>query len=122
MEVKGVIKFLRNHFRIGIYEKKSLEIIALLKRGKANSEELKIVKEELEKVWQMWGENMDVSFRDSKESNMIHPTRILLDLERLKQKYFPKESEKDTETSGHFFVDQYFKEKEAKQDYPESEE
>ena len=33
MEVKQAIKFLRNHFKIGIYEKKSLDIIFLLKRG-----------------------------------------------------------------------------------------
>ena len=32
MDVKGAVKFLRNHFKIGIYEKISLDIISLLKR------------------------------------------------------------------------------------------
>lgn len=37
MDVKEAIEFLRNHFRIGIYEKKSLDIIALLKQLKKKS-------------------------------------------------------------------------------------
>ena len=32
------------------------EVISLLRQGEVNSKELKIVKEELKKVWQMWEE------------------------------------------------------------------
>ena len=44
-----------------------------------------------EKYKQMWNLNMKEAFQNSKEGETIHPTRILLDLEYLEQKYFPKE-------------------------------
>ena len=44
-----------------------------------------------EKYKTMWNMNMKEAFQNSKESETIHPTRILLDLERLEQQHFPKE-------------------------------
>lgn len=72
-EIIQAIKFLRSHFRIGIYEKKSLEIISLLKQG--------------EKYRQMWrklkGRNMCISRPDGKYLDEE-------DFDELEQKYFPK--------------------------------
>ena len=75
------------------------DVITLLQRG--------------EKYRQMWGEleKEKCLLIDFDDEGYFKGQRKLDDI---KQKYFPKEAEKDTETSGHFFVDQYFKEKEAK--------
>ena len=50
------------------------KVIALLQQG--------------EKYKKMWGLNMEETLKNSKEGETIHPTRILLDLEKLEQKYF----------------------------------
>jgi len=61
---------------------KANKVIRLLKRG--------------EKYEKMWKVNMGIAMQDSKEGEIIHPTRILLDLEKLEQKHFPKEAKGET--------------------------
>ncbi len=49
MDTKAAIKFLRNHFRIGIYEKISLDVIVLIKQLDKKAERG-------EKFEVMWGD------------------------------------------------------------------
>ena len=60
-----------------LYNEEMRKVIALLQQG--------------EKYKKMWGLNMEETLKNSKEGEKIHPTRILLDLEKLEQRYFPKE-------------------------------
>lgn len=63
------------------------DIISLLQQGEADSKELKIVKEELKKVWQMWEKlykELDYHSGDAHYKN----AKILAD--RIKQEFFPK--------------------------------
>ena len=57
-----------------LYNEGMRKVIALLQQG--------------EKYKQMWNLNKKEAFQNSKEGETIHPTRILLDLEKLEQKYF----------------------------------
>ena len=68
------------------------DIISLLKQDEANSKELKIVKEELKKVWQMWGECKKDIARASVLNWKVSAERFLLEMRKLEQKYFPKEA------------------------------
>ena len=69
--------------------KKMDEVIALLKQGGADGKELKIVKKELKKVWQMWGEleKEKCLLIDFDDEGYFKGQRKLDDI---KQKYFPK--------------------------------
>ena len=62
-------------------------VLYYMKRG----EQATIENIELKKYKAMWNMNMKEAFQNSKEGETIHPTRILLDLERLEQQHFPKE-------------------------------
>jgi len=85
MEVKGAVKFLRNHFKIGIYEKKSLDIITLLQQGEAYRQMWKCLKEQL-------------TYSSDKENLRFKAKRFLYLMKCFEQKYFPKE-EKENEES-----------------------
>lgn len=66
------------------------KVITLLKQGEADSKELKIVKEELKKVWQMWGK----FYKEWGEYPIeLHNIAEFMDI--TKQKYFPKEVKGD---------------------------
>jgi len=64
-------------------------VLYYMKRG----EQATIENIELKKYKAMWNMNMKEAFQNSKEGETIHPTRILLDLKRLEQKYFPEGGE-----------------------------
>lgn len=115
METKEAVEFIEIEKRIicgcatQCLEAKGFnKVITLLKQG--------------EKYKQMWEKSKKDLLHASVENWKVSLEQIILEIKKLEEKHFPKESKKDIETSGHFFVDQYFKEKEAKQDYPESEE
>ena len=67
-------------------------IIALLQQGEADSKELKITKEELKRVWQMW-EEFKLNRGDRSAFVLCKPSKgtIRDDMESLQQKYFPKD-------------------------------
>uniref|UniRef100_A0A6H1ZVC0 Uncharacterized protein n=2 Tax=viral metagenome TaxID=1070528 RepID=A0A6H1ZVC0_9ZZZZ len=84
MEIKDAIKFLRNHFRIGIYEKKSKDIIALLKQLNKKAKRGEVYEAMWEELFMEKG--MFLILQDDGYSKLLY--KILEDLE---QKYFPKE-------------------------------
>ena len=90
MEVKEAIEFKETiKFRLSHWEETQLnKILSLLQQG--------------EKYRQMW-----LDIENMYGSSLTYP---------IEQKYFPKEAKQEIETSGHFFVDEYLKDKEAKQD------
>ena len=115
MDTKEAIEFCETEKRIecGVATQCKLakdfnKVIALLKRG-----------EKYEAMWLTLLEDLD--FMPNKEKLFMDWKDFNDLMIKIEQKFFPKEAKKDIETSGHFFVDQYFKEKEAKQDYPEGE-
>ena len=86
MEVEDAIKFLRNHFRIGIYEKKSLDIIALLKKLEKKSKRGKKYGAMWEELYAEYG--MCPIRKNDEEGYMSNILYKIL--EELQRKYFPK--------------------------------
>ena len=85
---------------------KSLDaVIELLKRGK-----------KFEKMWEEFGKKYR-PFNIHQDSGppvfFSRNVEISILMNELEQKYFPKEITKDIESSGHFFVDEYWKRSEA---------
>ena len=62
------------------------KLAKLLQRGEADGKELKIVKEELKKVWQMWNELENKDLTVESDSPYVNDQMYYI-----KQKYFPKE-------------------------------
>lgn len=82
-DIDKAIKFLRSHFELGIYTKKSEEIIALLKRGKKSREIVKSFSA-------MWKELKDChGFWHLVDKGKMY-SRLATLLEKLEQKFFPK--------------------------------
>jgi len=69
------------------------KIKLMLEQGEEDSKELKIVKEELKKVWQMWEELKDRNMCDSRPDGQYLDDE---DFEELEQKYL-KEASQDEE-------------------------
>jgi len=81
-----------------LYNEEMRKVIALLQQGEKYKKEyvkreaeLYLIIKKTRKYKQMWNLNKKEAFQNSKEGETIHPTRILLDLEYLEQRYFPKE-------------------------------
>ena len=85
MDTKKAIRFLRNHFRIGIYEKISKEIITLLK-------ELDKKSIRGEKYEAMWGELLKNKGRLglTDEIRDLPNWDLHVIMKNIEQKYFPK--------------------------------
>lgn len=100
MNTKKAREFVKKHNKKEFFytwERKSFkEIIALLQQGKVDNKELKIAKEELKKVWQMWEElktrygrlGLTDEIRDLPKLD-LHVT-----MNSLRKKYFPKPKKK----------------------------
>lgn len=88
-EVKEAVEFLRSHFKIGIYEKKSKDIIALLKQ-------LDRKVKQGEKYRQIVYEINNERLFDEYDSVYTIPSNIYNDIhKKIKEitlKYFPKEA------------------------------
>ena len=103
MKVKEAIEFVKDEvlFADDNYNedviKKRDEVISLLQQGEADSKKLKIVKEELKEVWQMWGEmkkymGVNAWVPKCDFSKLKNISKISNVMNYYEQKYFPKES------------------------------
>jgi len=99
MEVKGAIEFFSNVNWDSTLDKftpieitKNLhEIFEQLRQGEADSKELKIVKEELKKVWQMW-EELEHALTDSEDYNEFSWSPKAREIMKgIEIKHFPEE-------------------------------
>jgi len=102
MEVKEAIEELQNVYgmpytTVSLVENETIhKIISLLQQGEADSKELKITKEELKKVWQMWEElykGYGMCFIRKNDNEGFMSNILYKLLEDLQQKYFPKNKE-----------------------------
>ena len=96
-EAKKIVDYILNSFMVIINDvcgnksscKDIDEVISLLQQGERDSEELKTVKEELKKVWQMWEAFKTINREYF--SNFEIRANYIIRMKELEQKYFPKE-------------------------------